>query len=351
MACSKPFRLQSKYVFLTYPRCSTGKESALRRLKDRFEERLLWAVVCAERHKDGTPHLHVVCAHATRFDAKTSTYWDFVGGQHGSYEPVRNLRAALTYVTKGTRDNLVIRTNVVGVIEYRISVQEFLRLRAGSGGSTYAAIASRLRGGSSIHDMNEENCGFVLQNLRKLQDYVKFLEDDEERAVEDAKPRTMACHQLLWDHDITIMAWLQENVYNPRSLGAENLWIAGPTGIGKTRLKEQLMKYCRVYEPGYDSEWFDDYEDGKYDLVVFDEFKGQYKPTMMNRWLGSEWTTLRRRATNPIKKRDRLPCIVLSNYDIRDCYHNLAVESPQLEALERRVKVVKIEQRINITFK
>ncbi len=333
------FRLQSKYVFLTYPRCQTDKGLALNRLKVRFEERLEWAVVCSERHKDGSPHLHVVCAHIKRFDAKTSSYWDFVGGQHGSYEPVRNLRSALQYVAK---EGLYC--------EYKISVSEYLRLRLGSGGSKYAAIASRLRTGSSIADMNEENCGFVMQNLKKLQDYVGFLERSLFVLEEDKKQRKFQLTHTGAEPEISIVNWLHANIYELRNLGQRQLWIFGPTGIGKTHLKEQLIAHCRVYEPGYDSEWFDDYQDGRYDLVIFDEYKGQYKPTIMNLWLGSEYGTLRRRGRNPVLKRTRLPCVVFSNYDILGCYSNMEPESPSLVAMDRRCKLMFCDSQIQITF-
>ena len=120
--------------------------------------------------------------------------------------------------------------------------------------------------------------------------------------------------------------------------------------MGKTRLKEQLAQYLSIYEPGYDAEWFDDYEDGKYDLVVFDEFKGQYKPTVMNTWLDGQYTTLRRRGRTPVRKRQRVPCIVLSNYNVSQCYHRLAKDHFGLEALQRRVLQVYMAQRIDIQF-
>ncbi len=339
--CKSKFRLQSKYVFLTFPKCSTRKETALERLKTRFEDRLEWAVVCSELHKDGTPHLHVVCAHTDRFDAKTADYWDFVGGQHGNYQPARNLTKSLSYVTK---DGLYTA--------YNIDPVEFVRLRRGSGGSKFCAIASRLRMGASIASTNEENCGFVLQNLRKLKEYVSFLEETQIGQTESSKSRVLTISGVSNSSDATIAAWMCENLFTKRSLGQRNLWIVGPTDVGKTRMKEALQMLYRVYEPGYDGEWFDQYKDGRYDLVVFDEFKGQYKPTMMNRWLGSEFTTLRRRGTAPIMKRERLPCIVLSNYDIRGCYKNLAPETFSLVAMDRRVEVVSVTTvaPINLVF-
>ena len=138
-----------------------------------------------------------------------------------------------------------------------------------------------------------------------------------------------------------------------RYLDIMQLWIYGPTNMGKTRFKEQLVEKLRVYELAYDGNWFDEYEDGMYDLIVADEFKGQLKPTVMNRLLGSEMTSLCRRGTVPVRKLDRLPMIVLSNYNIRDCYHKLALMGAEsLVAMERRVNQVQVrDSQIDIVFR
>lgn len=126
------------------------------------------------------------------------------------------------------------------------------------------------------------------------------------------------------------------------------MWIIGETGLGKTRLKEQLMDRLRVYEMPYDGGWFDEYEDGKYDLIVFDEFKGGYTPQVMNRICGSEFTSLPRRGRAPVGKRDRLPVIVLSNYGVNDCFNKLDRGNAGLVALRRRVIQVTLREKIDM---
>ena len=56
----RAFRLQGKGFYLTFPQSGdVTKEQVLSRLTDKFGEHLEWAVVGAEKHTTGDPHLHI----------------------------------------------------------------------------------------------------------------------------------------------------------------------------------------------------------------------------------------------------------------------------------------------------
>ncbi len=333
-------RLRSKYVLLTFPSCDKTKEDALESLKVLCGSDLEWAIICQEEHQDGSKHLHVVCSHVTRFQVGRADYFDGVGGKHGDYRAVtRTISKVVAYVIKDG-----------DFVEHLIDAKEFLKLRKGKKNSKFAIVAKAIVEGKTSVEMNEEFPGFMLQHLRKVREYCDFTKRNRLATEMERTRLPFGVPQGDTAQDSLIANWLVYNCFGNRKLGDKNLWIYGGTGLGKTRLKEQLIKRMRVYVLPYDGQWFDEYEDGKFDIMVVDEFKAQYKIQRMNRLLGSEWTTLNRRGREPVHCRDRLPVLILSNYDISGCYSKTEYDNPGLLALHRRVVLHHVASRIDVRF-
>ncbi len=327
-------------MLLTFSQCDVTKETALDRITTSWGDELEWAIVCHEKHQDGSNHLHCLLAHKLRFQTRNPLYFDCVGEIHCNVEAVtRTLAKVVAYVIKDG-----------DYICHGIDPVEFLRLKAQKRSTRFAVVSDLVKEGATVDSLNASHGGFVLQYLRLLKDYI------------------IECKRIDWDakvvasrikftgpigfgiQDEVIAKWLCNNMFAKRTLGQQNLWIYGSTGLGKSRLKEQLMARLRVYVLPYDGSWFDEYEDGKYDLIVADEYKAQYKIQQMNRLLGSEWTTLNRRGRAPVLCCDRLPVIVISNYDINGCYSKTDFDNPGLLALSRRVVQHRVDCRIDLVF-
>ncbi|AGT45473.1 RepA [Chickpea chlorosis virus] len=99
---SKPknFRLQTKYVFLTYPHCSSSATS----LRDFLWEKLsrfaiFFIAVATELHQDGTPHLHCLLQLDKRGDIRDPSFFDFEGN-HPNIQPAKNSEQVLDYISK-----------------------------------------------------------------------------------------------------------------------------------------------------------------------------------------------------------------------------------------------------------
>nr|AGT45424.1 RepA [Chickpea chlorosis Australia virus] len=97
---SSSFRLQTKYVFLTYPRCSSDAES----LRDFLWEKLsrfaiFFIAVATELHQDGTPHLHCLLQLDKRSNIRDPSFFDFQGN-HPNIQPAKNSEQVLDYISK-----------------------------------------------------------------------------------------------------------------------------------------------------------------------------------------------------------------------------------------------------------
>ena len=82
----------------------------------------------------------------------------------------------------------------------------------------------------------------------------------------------------------------------------------------------KVMDLARVYVVPLTEKWDDSFDDNDYDLVVFDEFKGQRSITWMNGFCDGSPFQVSRRGTAPFLKTKNLPCLVLSNFSIRMAY-------------------------------
>lgn len=93
-----PFELNTKNVYLTYPKCSVSTEDAYKDLFLRFTpEKLL---VAHEFHADGTDHLHCYMLLSKAICTKNCHYYDILG-HHGNYQGCRSPKKVLQYCSKG----------------------------------------------------------------------------------------------------------------------------------------------------------------------------------------------------------------------------------------------------------
>ena len=103
----------------------------------------------------------------------------------------------------------------------------------------------------------------------------------------------------------------------PQEVGAPQLYIHGPTGVGKTHLISQLRTYFRVYDVCMTEKWMDNYDDDLYDLVIMEEFTGHARTlSEMNQFLDGQVVALPRRNKPSYLKQKNIPVIVLSNLSL-----------------------------------
>lgn len=106
---TKKFRLRTQRLYLTYPKCCLSPEEALAQLK-LYLQPSEW-IIATEKHKDGSPHLHVYCYRAQIWSITNpreldlacpneTCEWSQAGQHHGNYQACRSPKAVALYVTK-----------------------------------------------------------------------------------------------------------------------------------------------------------------------------------------------------------------------------------------------------------
>jgi hypothetical protein len=342
----KKYRLQAKQLFLTYPKCPVPPSVALKLLEDILKPDVDYSLCVQEKHQDGTLHLHCVIVMKKKLRTSNPHFADLsVAGTtyHGSYEGCRGLRASIEYLFK-------TGNKVEGC---RCDPKKLLESLQKKTGAKHAQVAHMiLVENKTVEEINQLYPGYVLQNLRKIQNYHSWLENI--KMMDTPKKPFNLTHQ--WNREdpsreweLKIVKWINTNFTTKRTHRQPQLWIHGPTATGKTHLILNLLEYFHGYNVPNDGKWLDGYCD-KYDFCYFDEFKGSKTIQFMNGFVEGSHYPLPRRGQQPYIKKKNLPTIVLSNYSISGVYSK--ADPIVVAALKTRFLEVEVpgHERIEIMF-
>ncbi len=283
-------------------------------------------VVARECHEDGQYHLHVVLLFDGTKNFKDPKWADFLTSQHGNYQSVRNLKRCLQYVSKADES----------VLEWGMTIKEIIMHQ----GTTAARVAKMCEEKKTLMEINNEFPGFMLMNRKKVEDYLMWM--------------IVTMKSPVWDHVFTlssseavqtITGWLNWNICHERQFKQKQLWIHGPPNMGKTSLIMELAEQIRVLPVTKTEKFIDHYQDGMFDLLVFDEFKGQRPITWMNEFLQGSPMVIARKGSQ-VMKMGNPPVIILSNFNVHEAYRHASRQA--LLPLITRLIVVEIDEFINI---
>nr|CRL92587.1 replication-associated protein A [Chickpea chlorotic dwarf virus] len=99
-SANKNFRFQSKYVFLTYPKCSSQRDDLFEFLWEKLTPFLIFFLgVATELHQDGTTHYHALIQLDKKPWIRDPSFFDFEGN-HPNIQPARNSKQVLEYISK-----------------------------------------------------------------------------------------------------------------------------------------------------------------------------------------------------------------------------------------------------------
>lgn len=332
----KRFSLNAKHLFLTFPQCECPPILAARCVRELFGDRLQAYVISREKHKDGAFHLHMYIRLKKAWCVTNPHKFDDCvhPPQHGDYRACKSWAKTIQYIVKEDEDYL----------SDGIDVDAVLRSLKSKKGAKFETVASMIMAGKSLKEINEEDPGFMLQHLKKVQAYEGFKVSIET----ETKKEWPGCVEVPWDEDINhnmLAHWLNENLGKPREHKQKQLWICGETNIGKSTLSFQLEEYFKTFYVPYEDEWMCGYTD-EYELAIFDEFNAQLTTTWMNKFLEGGPAQLKRKFTQVYTKRRNIPCIVLSNLMPDECYHNLVKNKYSVfEAFRHRFIVINFKDQ------
>lgn len=94
------FRLATKNIFLTYPRCTIEKNVLLDHLITLLSAYTPHIRVARELHEDGHPHLHVFIRLERKLESRNERYFDHANHHPNIVSRIKDLQATFQYVSK-----------------------------------------------------------------------------------------------------------------------------------------------------------------------------------------------------------------------------------------------------------
>ena len=266
MSQNEPNKPRAKGWFCTWPQCPLPKEVVLREL-DRVLN-IKEYVICEEKHKDGSPHLHAFIKLKGRKRFKSDMF--DVDGYHGHYEPAKSFRCVVKYVTKDG--------NYVSNIDVK------------------SAIAKK--GKLTKEDL--------------LKDVDTLLDEGKITPLQVASWYKNSCVYKMLINGKKIMPEVMPEK-------KRHLWIWGSSNTGKTTLLRNQMKekgMDNFFQIPANNDWVG-YDDQYY--LYFDEYKGQLTIQELNKICdgGAKMNV----KGGSVMLRYDVQVIILSNFSIEECYN------------------------------
>lgn len=327
------FRLNAKNVYLTYPKCPLPKEEVLSQLLIIFQERgrsVNHYLVAQEKHKDGRDHLHCILWLDGKINVRLAWFADLNGestSYHGNYQALKKERECVKYVTKEDGNYLTDSGERIS----KILKQKSRKLDT---------VATLIMSGKSIKEIATEYPGLAMSNLQKMKNFQTFW-----RMGEFIPGPWKSLNNSMNSSESSIVRWMGENLFETsRPIRTKNLFIYGEGRLGKTTLIDQIEASIKTYKPTPQVKWWDGF-DNSFDLIVFDEFCGQWPITEMNKVLDGQRMILPQRGGDFQKTRN-IPVIILSNDPPDSLYKNVSYNV--LQAFISRLKIVNVTTFIKI---
>lgn len=340
----KKFRTQAKLHFLTYPQCDVPLEEMLKQLKAKAGDKYGWCLISAEDHEERENdanvgvHRHVMqeynCANFTTSDPR---YWDIHHEgktYHPHFEPVKNKAKCLTYCMK---DGQYIFDGNYKDAPFNPEV--YLGANKGKQGYGFTYIATQVKQGKTLDQIDDEVPGHVLNHKRKIEEYIVFQQEKANRLI--VKPKFFGFEDVEDPEWQKVVDWANKNFLEKRTPKQPQLylWSEQPS-LGKTHPWAVTMsEYYNIYE------WVKGDKQGKdlltCDYILIDEFKGQVTISdlkiisqMMGFNVDIKYGTITRFGRN-------IPLIITSNHPLGLVYKNSIYTD--IHSCEVRFEIVKVD--------
>ena len=344
----RKFRTRAKLHFLTYPQCDIPLQEMMNQLKQIAGERFGWALIAAEDHEERENdsnvgvHRHVMQEYCKNFETENQRYWDLkYNGKtyHPHFEPTKNKAKCLQYCMKdgeyiyeGTHKDAPFTPDV------------YLQANKSKQGYGFTYIATQIKAGKTMDDLDEEMPGHVLNHKRKIEEYQQF---QQEKAVRREKKPAFHGFKIPRNYDWELIAkWANDNFMKPRQPRQPQLWIwSRQPEMGKTYPWAIIMrKYFNCYE------WIYGPKQGKEilscDYILIDELKGGITITELKSLSQMYGMNLDIKYGAPTFFNKNVPLIITSNLPPSEIYHKCKKED--LESLESRFLIVNVDEACHL---
>jgi flagellar biosynthesis GTPase FlhF len=342
------FRHNSKSTFLTVPQYkgTKTKYQVLEDLKTFCEKKgnkVTSAIVCLEKHGkkdklegpaieleiDPGVHFHVLFKISKQWNVRNQFYFDEIFDQHVHIESAKDYNACILYCAKEG-----------DYVTYNINVEQTREAMKTHKGVKHIEVAQKIIDEPDIPllELVTTYPGYMLQHQKKVIDFQTL--NQNIRVTTEPYPGIGDVTNLSPEVQ-QIAKWLNENLPPvKRVLKQKQLYIYGPTNIGKTTLLMKLQEHFHTYIVPEEDKFWSNFHDN-YDLCILDEFNGMKTITQLNNFCDGSKVPLTAKHVSAVNKTRNIPVIICSNKSPAEVFCNVAEKNPVvLKAFEERFERV-----------
>jgi len=338
------FRRQYKIASYTYSQCDVPLDVLSKHLKEKAGTKFGWHLIVAADHastdndQNVGVHRHVMQEYNCKsFETENARYWDikFEGKTyHPHFEPVKKKAECLQYCMK---DGNYIFDGTYKEAPFTPDV--YLQANKGKQGYGFTYMATEIKKGKTLDELDDVVPGLVLNNKRKLEDYIVFQAQKKERAT--IKPTFYGFEDVDDPEWQRVVDWANENFLKPRNPKQKQLWIYSNKGnMGKTHpWAVTLTEFYKRYN------WLAGAPKQGLDLktanyILMDDFKGGEFITTLKNIVQMMGFSVDYKYGTIEDYNKNIPIIITANHSIRDVYKNC--NSKDIESCELRFEMIEV---------
>lgn len=351
------FKCNVRKILVTYPRCGKLKELEAGLISEFGQpgtstSRIQAYAISREKHKDGSFHLHLALEFTKDQTIRGNRMSRLVGSQcniakagRRPFDWINVVKYVCGSVEKKVGEYSEVITYPHDLLDTILKKEALLVNRKERVGHAAQAFKLFVDGKSVLQVLTEiPSLGTQVRSLQAL----KALIEDEAEEMLCTPKYVLSSVEPIIDHPNTsaLVDWFQSNFLSTvaRTLRSPALYIHGPPAIGKTTLVQTLQEFFRIYIMTNEKQNVDGWENNKYDLVVFDEFLGQWPVTFMNQFLDGSYMRIQRKCLPSKLKTQNVPVVILSNKPPDAHYQN--VDEVIRKAFISRLQVVSFDESL-----
>lgn len=352
---SGKFRLECKNMFLTYSQIKDISFERILKNCDAFfrkDDQRNWKsiLMCKENHNLTLgEHVHILICLTSTMSICSANKLDVLmtcstmpEGLHGNYSSARNVAKVEKYIMK----NGVFRFYSGFATETYNPVTNIVA-RKDKTNKMVNVVAAQMMKGATVKQISLENPGFMIMNLKKVQEFKKTLDawnmDDKRAPSEDWKDLAVYSKDPKWKKKL--YHWLNEAcraVKDPKvsHKDVKACYLYGEAGVGKTSLFLWLRKMFNLWVgiPEQNG-WKENFDPVLHEFIILEEFYGGEQIS----WLkmvteGNEYTQFTTRGMAPTFMSKFVPVLIISNKRLKDCYKNYTNSDENLKSFEALTK-------------
>lgn len=321
-------------------------QEMLKQLKDKYGDKYGWAVISAEDHEERENdtnvgvHRHAMVELKGVINIKNPRWWDLKYEDrvfHPHFEPAKKKAQCLNYVIKDG-DYIVDGTYK----DVPFSIETYLEANGKKQGYGFTYIATQLKQGKTLDEIDEVIPGHVLNHKRKIEEYQQFLIEKKNRTI--ARPKFYGFkvpeNRSPWDR---VAKWANENFLLSRRPRQKQLWLwSREPEMGKSFPWSIILReYYKCYE------WITDGKQGKEilecDYILMDELKGGVKVSTLKSLAQMYGMNLDIKYSTITFWNRNVPLIVTSNRPPTEIYRKCDIE--EIRSLESRFELIEVTER------